>query len=94
MDIKPEGREVGHLVACGPNGDATKEEWDSFENDLQVAAESVKPEREVMVLGGLNAGVGNNVETSCDHVEWWVEREKSQFLRVERGSWTFAWRTV
>ena len=42
-----------------------KKKKDNFEKNLQIAAENVKPKQEIMVLGDLNARVGNNVETSC-----------------------------
>ena len=65
VNIKPKGREIKLLIAYGPNEDATKEDKDNFESNLQIAAENLKPKQEIMVLGDLNARVGNNVETSC-----------------------------
>ena len=68
VNIKPNGRDIKLLIAYGPNEDANKEEKDIFENDLQLAAEKLKNRQELMVLGDLNARVGNNVETSSGAV--------------------------
>ena len=64
VNIKPKDRDIKLLIAYGPNEDATKEDKDSFENNLQLSAENLKPNQELMVLGDLNARVGNNVETA------------------------------
>ena len=64
INMKLKEREVKLLIAYGPNEDATKEEKDNFERDLQIAVENLKPKQEIMILGDLNARVGNNAETS------------------------------
>ena len=65
VNIKPKDREIKLLIAYGPNEDANKEEKDKFESNLQIAAENLKPKQELMILGDLNARVGNNAETAC-----------------------------
>ena len=64
VNIKTKGRDIKLLVAYGPNEDANKDEKDIFENDLQLAAEKLNNKQELMVLGDLNARVGNNIETA------------------------------
>ena len=57
-------RDIKILIAYGPNEDATKEEKDKFENDMQIATDKLKPNQELTILGDLNARVGNDTEAS------------------------------
>ena len=65
INIDLKGKSVKIIVAYGPNEDAAKEHIDEFYNELQMAIDRTKTNQEVMILGDLNARVGNNAESCC-----------------------------
>ena len=65
INIDLKGKSVKLIIAYGPNEDAAKEHIDAFYNELQIVIDRTKTNQEVMILGDLNARVGNNAESCC-----------------------------
>ena len=63
-DLNLKGLNLKLIVAYGPNEDAAKEEKDNFFNNLQTVVESNSSSQEILILGDLNARVGNNKQDS------------------------------
>ena len=57
-----EHKHIKIIVAYGPNEDASKEDKETFYNDLQQVVDNKRPNQEIMILGDLNARVGNKPE--------------------------------
>ena len=50
------------IVAYGPNEDEAREKREEFYHQLQLILDKAKPTQEILILGDLNARVGNNQE--------------------------------
>ena len=78
LDLKDKNIKV--ITAYGPNEDASKEEKDDFLNQLQLAVDNVKPNQEVMILGDLNARVGNKGDANFN-----VIGKEGEIAETENG---------
>ena len=65
LDIELKERMLKIIVAYGPNESDPKEEREIFYSTLQTIIDSAKTNQEIMILGDLNARVGNNIEINC-----------------------------
>ena len=65
INVELKEKKVKIIVAYGPNEDAAKEDLDDFYNLLQLTIDKTKANQEVMILGDLNARVGNKAECYC-----------------------------
>lgn len=61
-NLEFEHKHIKIIVAYGPNEDASKEDKETFYNDLQQVVDNKRPNQEIMILGDLNARVGNKPE--------------------------------
>ena len=61
-NIEFKHKDIKVIVAYGPNEDAAKEDKETFYSELQQVVESKRPNQEIMILGDLNARVGNKPE--------------------------------
>ena len=59
VNVQFENKNVKIIVAYGPNEDAAKEEKDNFYQQFQTIIDSTKPKQDTLILGDLNARVGN-----------------------------------
>ena len=62
INVELKEKRVKLIVAYGPNEDAAKEDLDDFYNLLQLTIDKTKANQEVMILGDINARVGNKAE--------------------------------
>ena len=62
VNVQFKTKNIKMIVAYGPNEDAAKEDRDNFFEQLQRILDGTKPNQDIMILGDLNARVGNNHE--------------------------------
>ena len=60
VNIESKHRNIKIIVAYGPNEDASKEDREEFYNQLQLIIDNATPKQEILILGDLNARVGNS----------------------------------
>lgn len=56
-------RSIKIIIGYGPNEDASKEDREEFYEQLQIIIDSTKPKQEILILGDLNAKVGNKKDS-------------------------------
>ena len=62
VNIELTDKNIKIIVAYGPNEDETKEKREEFYHQLQSILDITKSNQEIIILGDLNARVGNNQE--------------------------------
>ena len=80
VNVELKDKNIKVITAYGPNEDASKEEKEDFLNQLQLAVENVKPNQEVMILGDLNARVGNKGDANFN-----VIGKEGEIAETENG---------
>ena len=58
-------RNIKIIVGYGPNEDAAKEEREEFYQQLQTVIDNTKANQEILILGDMNARVGNKNDSHC-----------------------------
>ena len=61
-NIEFRSKNIKLIVGYGPNEDASKDEKEDFYHQLQIATDNTKPNQEIIILGDLNARVGNKYD--------------------------------
>ena len=61
-NIEFRSKNIKLIVGYGPNKDASKDEKEDFYDQLQIATDNTKRNQEIIILGDLNARVGNKYD--------------------------------
>ena len=77
LNVDLKDRKLKIIVGYGPNESASKEEREEFYTQLQMVIDTTKPNQEVIILGDMNAKVGNKHEISLGAIGKEGETEES-----------------